>query len=402
VTLPDVPSLFRTKPLGAPVIARRYHFSLAGLAYALTTAVLVIGAINGQNNLLFWLFGLAVAGLVVSGILSGWSLMGIRVERDILTPRLHAGDDLRLRYRITNRNFIFPAFALTLEEMPDARSWLGRRFPASFAKYIRTPRGYLGYLGPRQSVTIDVAVPAHSRGELSLNAFRIASTFPIGLTRKSVTFAQPASLIIWPARLALAQSLTRQETQGRSTQRLRPHLSGDEFFALREFQQGDSIRSIAWRASARADKPLVRSMALRPGRRAWIIIDDRPLDSANAQSSPDPTLERIIAVAASLARDLLHRGSEVGLASLSRGSLLVPAAGDRHTSRLLDILTTLAPASAAAPPVRTHTTDATYLIHARTASSSSQSRELNVLDASIYSPALVPALPQASDESEAA
>jgi len=392
VTLPDVPSFFRAKVDGAPIIARRYHFSLAGLAYALTTAVLVIGAINGQNNLLFWLFGLAVAGLVVSGILSGWSLMGIRVQRDILTPRIHAGESLRLRYRITNRNFIFPAFALTLEEMPDARSWLGKRFLATFRDSLTTPVAYVGYIGPRQSVTIDIEAPSYARGPVTLNAFRVASTFPIGLTRKSVTFAQVASCIVWPSLCELADALTKQGFEGRSTRRLRPSPSGDEFFALREFQPGDSLRSVAWRASARADKPLVRSMAVRPGRRAWIIVDDRAIDES---------LDRILSVAASLALQFRTQGSDAGLATLSRGALLVPAAGERHTTRLLDALATLTVSDTTAPPLRTHTGEATFFIHAGSLATQPHARAVNVLDTSTYARGEIPPLPQPNEGSPA-
>lgn len=391
MTLPDVPSFFRPKVDGAPVIARRYHFSLAGLAYALTTAVLVIGAINGQNNLLFWLFGLAVAGLVVSGILSGWSLMGIRIQRDILTPQLHAGETLRIRYRITNRNYIFPAFAMTIEEMPQARSWLGKLFAASFTSHARTPVAYIGYIGPRQTVTVETTAPAHTRGVCTFNALRIASTFPIGLTRKSVTFAQQAAFTVWPAKFTLAKSFTREGLEGRSTQRLRPSPSGDEFFALREFQPGDSTRSVAWRATARAERPLVRSMAVRPGRRIWLTIDDR---------ATGDDLERIAAFAGSLAANLLQSGSEVGLATVAQGALLTPTAGDRNRVRILNALATITTAQCDNAPVRTHTGDTSMFIHAGTSAPPSAGRTLpiDVRSPQHYHPAQLPDLPTADGD----
>jgi uncharacterized protein (DUF58 family) len=406
VTLSDVPSFFRSKPEGAPVIARRYHFSLAGLAYALTTAVLVIGAINGQNNLLFWLFGLAVAGLVISGILSGWSLMGIRVTREMLTPKVHAGEDVRIRYRITNRNLVFPAFALTIEEMPDARSWFGKKFPASFAAFMQTPVTYVGYVGPRRTVVVEATTRATARGEATFNGVRVASTFPIGLTRKSVTFAKLASMTIWPAKFSLAKTLTREGVEGRATQRLRPSATGDEFFALREFQPGDSIRSVAWRASARADRPLVRSKAVRPGQRVWIVLDDREADdratgdrASNEQTTGNrPTsndIERSIAFAASLANDFMNAGSDVGIATVSRGSLIVPAAGDRHRVRLLDALAGLTPGEQSASPIRTYVGERSFFIHAGDAAPAafSRARAVDVRVATNYDPALLPMLP---------
>jgi uncharacterized protein (DUF58 family) len=186
----------------------------------------------------------------------------------------------------------------------------------------------------------------------------------------------------------LAQHVTQHGVEGRSTRRLRPSPSGDEFFALREFQPGDSVRSLAWRASARADKPLVRSMAVRPGRRAWIIVDDR---------ATDESLERVMSVAASLALQLRDQGGDIGLAGVSCGSLLAPAAGERHTTRLLDAMATLSTRDTAATPMRTHTGESTYFVHAGGGSTQPGARGVNVLEAAIYARAQLPALPQAAE-----
>ena len=54
----------------AKIVGRRYLFHAPGITYAVTTIVLILGAINGQNNFLFALFGLATGGLVISGFFS--------------------------------------------------------------------------------------------------------------------------------------------------------------------------------------------------------------------------------------------------------------------------------------------------------------------------------------------
>src|SRR5207247_862141 len=150
-----------------------YHFHAPGLLYAVVTFVLVLGAVNSQNNLLFWLFGLAVAGLIISGILSGASLMGLSVERE--PPRRGAvGEDVVIRYRIRNRNRIFPSFALTIEELPH---WSGGH-RADWADRLERPLAYAVCVPARGIVVIETRARATARGPARLDAFRVSTTFP--------------------------------------------------------------------------------------------------------------------------------------------------------------------------------------------------------------------------------
>src|ERR1041385_4840021 len=68
-------SFTASKP-AAPL--RRYHFHGPGLVYILVTLFIAMGAINSQNNLLFAALGLAIGGLLISGIISGGALLGVR------------------------------------------------------------------------------------------------------------------------------------------------------------------------------------------------------------------------------------------------------------------------------------------------------------------------------------
>ena len=62
-------------------LARQYHFVSGGVLYVAVTTLLMLGALNSQNYLLFAALGIAMAGLVVSGVLSGSSLLGVLVGR---------------------------------------------------------------------------------------------------------------------------------------------------------------------------------------------------------------------------------------------------------------------------------------------------------------------------------
>ena len=61
-----------------------------------------MAAMNRQNNLLFAALGIMVAGLAVSGLVSGFTLRGLRVQR-ILSRHGAVGRPLVVRYAITNR-----------------------------------------------------------------------------------------------------------------------------------------------------------------------------------------------------------------------------------------------------------------------------------------------------------
>ena len=332
-------------PLADPMArrGRRYHFHLPGVVYGLTTIFLAVGAINSQNNLLFWAFGLAVAGLLVSGVVSGAALMGIELERLPVEP-VNAGADLIVRYRVRNRNRLFPAFALNISELPDKRD-ASRDWRAVLA----APNAFVAHVGPRQSVEAEARCATLARGETRLDRALVWTIFPFGLTRKSVTFSQPRRVIVRPAPVALEQGVLRtsREPGSMAARALRRSSSG-EFFALREHREGDSPRAVAWRASARTGTLLTRQFTSARNVRVWIILE---LDADAARG------ERAIALAAGAVEAARARASPVGLVVPGIGLRTPAREGRGHADALLDALAAL-PATAT-PGASTHAADHT-------------------------------------------
>lgn len=284
---------------GGRVVGRRYHFHVPGVAYAATVIVIVLGAINGQNNVLFWLFGIGVAGLLLSGLLSGAALMGLELSRDV--PRVGAvGEPVEVRYTLRNRNRLVPAFALLIEELPDDPdddpTW-----PACLAPFA----GACPHVPARGRAACRAVVVPASRGRCTFRRVRVSTTFPFGLTRKSVTFEQPAEVLVRPRVPAVdPEVLRRPAGRGQGGRAVRRGRSGDEFFSLREYIPGDSTRRIAWRASARLARPVVRELAERPGRRIWITP---------RYAEDSPLAEPVIEAAAGLVQAALAAGYEPGV-----------------------------------------------------------------------------------------
>ena len=309
---------------GAARAVRRYHFHAPGIVYVGVTLFLAVGAINSQNNLLFAALGLAIGGLLVSGIISGASLLGLRIERD---PIVHAvaGAPLAISYTVTNTNRFFPAFGLTVLELPapGEKPW---------QRAMPVPRAFVAQVSPRRSVRAQAVVTPTLRGRIEFVSVRIWTTFPFGLARKSVTFELPAAAIVRPVELPLRreviEELSAPATWGEGAERLPGH--GDEFFALREYTPGDSLRRISWRRSARTGDLVVRQEALPAPMKLWVVL---LLQRADATVAAGALRERAIALAAALVRSASASGMAIGL--VAPGVARPPRTGHRHVDLLV-------------------------------------------------------------------
>lgn len=328
----------------AKAVGRRTEVRPAGLLYAGTTVFIAVGAINSQNNLLFWLFGLGVAGLLISGIISGAGLLAIDVDRRVIGTS-QVGDQLRVRYRVTNRSRRFPVFGLTIEELPAERP--RDPPPRSWARNLAAPRAFLHHVGPGQTLAVTARPRTLRRGRAVLHRFSIASSFPFGLMRKTVIFAQRGQALVLPAPAPVSQfqagAHANASFAGLASTRVAG--TGDEFFGVREYTPGDSPRLIAWKRSARGGELLVRQHAAPAPTKVMLVLELPPADVDDEQA------ERAVGVVCGLAERLDRAGHAVGLAVPGTGLVRQPASGLRHLHRLQEDLAVvdLHPTSPAPP-----------------------------------------------------
>lgn len=309
------------------VATRRYHFHGPLLLYLITTVVLVFGAINGQNNLLFWLFGLAVGGLIVSGVLSGAALMGLQVKR-IAPLRAQAGEELVVHYEIRYRGWMIPACALIVEEVNES----AQGFRVDFVDRVDPGIAFVPKIEPRGCVRCFANSRALRRGVVRFGAVRVSTTFPFGLTRKSVVFVGESSIVVRP-RFVDVKFPSRGSGHERDGFIGGSDAGRDgEFFGLREFARGDHPRDVAWRPSARAGVPLVRECTPPRVRRELIV-----LDSATNLAGFDA----IVNGASTLALEAYRRGARFAIATRRGVTVLPEGGGARHLGEALDRLAVL-------------------------------------------------------------
>lgn len=317
----------------AKIVGRTYSMTWAGALYHLTTVFLAIGAINGQNNLLFWAFGLALGAILAGGIVSGSALMGIRAERLGLEPG-EVGRVSPIRYAVSSTGRWIPAMGLSIVEP------LGKR-PEGVSERIA---GVVAHVPPGGRVVTQGAVVPTRRGVLRLDRFTVSSSFPFGTLGKLVKFSEPAEMLVRPRQIELRAGLLdevlRSARAGEHTSESVGH--GDELFGIREYRPGDPIREVAWGPSARTGELLVRQRSSERGSRLRVQVE-------LSREAGEELNEWAIAVAAQLARDAIERGLLVGLVSGTLGIELMPAAGGKALERMLDALA-LADASTLGPP----------------------------------------------------
>ncbi len=283
-------------------VKRRYELRPGGLLYVAITLFIAIGAFNSQNNLLFWLFGMAVGAIIISGIASGAALMGLRGRR-ISPTMVEAGSRALITYELRHRGRFIPAFALLIRELP------GASLPEGRVGLLESARAHIEHLSPGSRASGQCWAVAGRRGSVRLERFEVSTVFPFGLFRKSIVFEQLAEISITPARLHLRERLLEIVATGLDEGGLRASQTGmsDAFFGLRAYVPGDSPRTIAWRRSAAIGELVVRQFAAPMPPR--VVLELHP----GLAGASERTKELAIALVTSLSMDASANGYSVGI-----------------------------------------------------------------------------------------
>lgn len=198
-----------------------------GVAYGAMLLAMVAGGMNYNNNLgLAMAFLLASLGLVAMNHCHG-TLRGIEL-RLAATESAFAGHAVGFGVLLENR-------ALA----PRPRIELSVDGPVNGAADL--PAG--------GSATVRLEVPAPRRGRIPLARFVVATRHPLGLFRAWAVVHPDYTAIAWPRPAERSRSPPGVATDTGGAQHGAP---GEEDFAgLRPYQDGDSLRRVAWKAYAR-------------------------------------------------------------------------------------------------------------------------------------------------------
>lgn len=245
-------------PEPAPIILtqRRVYVlpTRAGLSYGAALGVILLGAMNYNLSLGHALVFL-LAGLGVVAILHTFrNLVLISIRPGRCEP-VFAGSQAQFDVVLENRR-------------DDARTSLRLSVGGDTPVEID--------IGPLASMVATLNVPAARRGWLPMPRLTIETSWPLGLVRAWSYAGPDLNCLVYPAPAAAAPPLPWSGDSARGT--TRDGRGADDFSGLRNHQDADPPRHVAWKAVARQQEgPLLTKLfSGAAAQQVWLDWDALP------------------------------------------------------------------------------------------------------------------------------
>jgi uncharacterized protein (DUF58 family) len=294
-------------------------------AVALALLGLVPVALWPQGNTVrwWWVVILVLVGLDVLLACSPRSLTFVREE----PPQVRLGEQTATSVLVTNTG-ARPLRGAIRDAWPPSAGAAATRHTLAVA--------------PGERTRVTTTLTPTRRGDRAAHRVTVRSTGPLGLAARQRSFEVPGRLRTlhpFPARKHLPSRLAvLRQLDGRAA--LRTRGQGTEFDSLREYVDGDDVRSIDWRATARRQHLVVRTWQPEQHRRIVIVVDTSRTSAGRVDDAPrlDAAMDAalLLTALAGHARDRVQvlAGDRVVLARVG---------GTDRAKLLHDTISTLAP-----------------------------------------------------------
>ena len=162
-------------------------------------------------------------------------------------------------------------------------------------------------------VTAELRTTALWRGRHSVGPARIVLRHALGFAAVARTTADTGTVVVTPPVSPLGPARDgRALADGAQVPLGRAGVTSLDDATIRDYVDGDDIRRIHWRSTARLGALMVRREDATWDPRARVVLDTR--SSAFGAARPDPRFEAMVGLAASIAVHLVHAGYAVSLA----------------------------------------------------------------------------------------
>jgi uncharacterized protein (DUF58 family) len=270
---------------------------------------------------------LGIAALALLGGLVVWLVLmplpRVRVQRRVRPDRLHVGSDGRIDITVENEGS-------RATPLLSATDW--------FDEGRRAARFLVPSLRAGATARAAYRIPTRRRGRYVVGPLVLGASDPFGLARRRVPGTGEAELVVRPRVhdiVAPVAAGSRMAADGDTVgSRIIASDLGDDFLTLREYELGDDLRRVHWRATARAGELMIRHDEARWRSRAAVLLDVRP--HVHDAVSLEVAVEATASVVARLVR--LRRRVEV---ITSAGEILGTGGDPRHD--VIDRLATVGP-----------------------------------------------------------
>lgn len=326
-TRPDKPTKITSQAAG-------YLLNWPGLLAM--AGILVLAAWNGQAPIVV-LTSLLFSSAGLAKLWSHLSLARISCRRQLSERRVFPGEKINVKLQVANRKPLPLPWIQVDDEIPQAlggASTLSGERPGSVL--IRRSAAMLWY----SSVKWKYELPCLKRGYYPLGPTVISSGDIFGLYSRSLKTAMEDHVIVYPRIFPVGRlPIPSQQPLGESRSEYRVFQDPTRPIGVRDYQHGDSLRHVHWKASARLQALQVKIFEPTTTFKVALFLS---VDSFTANGSfNEDAFELGISVAASLAHHVVEQGSPAGVFVNTRGvdsdqpvSLVPSGSRDQLTSIL--------------------------------------------------------------------
>ena len=277
-------------------------------------------------NYLFISVGIVMLSfLFLASFLNLW-MPRVTVERTTSSRNIFEDGELEISFRLRNHGLL-GGFVEIYDELP------------SQARLVRGSNYTLLYLKRQQEVSFTYTVQVPLRGHYHLGPvrLRVKDAFDLFYSERHEKALEPFS--VFP-RIEPLESEILSGKNPKLYQGAMPIYSvgeGSQFYSLREFLPGDSLRKVNWKAMARTGELMVNETEREDIIDIFLLLDARGVSGLG--SPTDNPLEMCCRAAATFADQLLRARNNVGLTVYgSRTATVHLGRGETHLHRLLTAL----------------------------------------------------------------
>jgi uncharacterized protein (DUF58 family) len=260
-------------------------FTTRGRAFiAAGVAAGILGLGLGQRTLLS-IGGLLVILPVLSVLAASRTRYRIRWIREVSPSRVPAGQTASVSIRLDNVSRLPTGLLLTEDTVPYS---IGAR-----------PRFILDRIEPGGTRQLNYPIQPDHRGKFSIGPLNVRVADAFGLAKVGSMAAPPVTLVVTPPVTALPRTALAGSWLGDGDARASTAAAaGEDDVVPRAYRDGDELRRVHWRSTARYGELMVRREEQRWRNRAVLFLDTR--QSGHGGRGPASSFEYAISAAASI------------------------------------------------------------------------------------------------------
>jgi uncharacterized protein (DUF58 family) len=214
-------------------------------------------------------------------------------SRTISPPRVPAGNTARVTLQLRNVSKLPTGLLLAEDTIPYA---LGTR-----------PRYVLDNIERRGVRNLSYTLRSDLRGKFEVGPLQLRVADSFGLVEITRAFSTRTPLVVTPRVYPLARTMISRSWAGEGDGRSRLAASaGEDDVIPRPYRDGDDLRRVHWRSTARYGELMVRREEQRWRNRATVLLDTR--GSAHVGNGPNSSFETAVSAAASIGVHLAQEG----------------------------------------------------------------------------------------------